>query len=50
MRDLTLFYSIENELKIKNTLKHSSFDNESRVLYACDNSMLYGIDTDSGKV
>ena len=50
MRDLTQFYSILNDLNLKVNLKHYSFDNESRILYACDNSKLFGIDTDNGKV
>jgi hypothetical protein len=50
MRDLTQFYSISNDLNLNNNLKHSTFDNESRILYSCDDLLLIGIDTDTGTV
>jgi hypothetical protein len=50
MRDLTQFYSISNDLSLNNNLKHSTFDNESRTLYSCDDLLLIGIDTDKGMV
>ena len=51
MKDLTQFYSLNNDLNLKNNkLKHLTFDNDTRTLFACDDLMLFGIDTENGKV
>ena len=52
MIDLTQFYSLSNDLNLKNNtnLKHSTFDNESRIIYSCDDLVLLGIDTENGTV
>jgi hypothetical protein len=50
MRNLSLFYSIEYNLNVDGDLRLITLDNTTRVLYTINNSFIYGINIDSGKV
>lgn len=50
MRNLSLFYSIQYNLNIDSELRFITLDNTTRVLYTINNSFIYGINIDSGKI